>query len=556
MGDIATSALKEAKEQASTDRVRKLLDSAIEKAHKVARGEENAVPVIDGRWRFFNAYPQATMPDGRFAFHCERVVDIREERQYRDCLVFFDPGSGQFEVRQLDRKQWAGTGFEDRSGPPARTLNSVIDRSGGLWLSGGFRCGKDGRIAQLTPAGLKLHVPRLLDTDGRIYAETSAPNTLKSVYVYLPSDVPAVAAQGEEPIEAKDELHVPNVRALFKHSDVRPPWNAWAIQSNGEAPESMLRLDGKKPTRVTIPDSLNPVATVVPIDGGCIVLGRSGALGMWDGTSWDVKDDVTSLIERHGQMLVNKLPTRVLNTDTSGDRQSSPTGLFLASDGRGGLWVAQRAGGQNQMLHWDGKNFSNLWAMMPLQPKFNTDGAVLTNADGHALVVQLQPDDVRPGGYWAFYRVTRDDYLRDDLTTSMRSAGLHLKLLAAVGPDAVFTAGLWSDREGWIWSPVFNANAPLWGRRLYTKVGFTPVPRVIGGNLFAQGKDGPTWLVTGHEPARCGWMFRLSDVNQKIAIGPSGLARRSQEWMPRPVLPYRLTERFICCTARDVRSCG
>src|SRR3954469_23366352 len=123
------------------------------------------------------------MPDGRFAFHCDRALDVRDGREIADCLVFVDPATDAFELRPIDRAQWARADFSDKRPmePPVKNgVGSVIDLDGGLWVPARYRCGPDGRINRLPPPGLDLDLPHAIDADGRVYcvARTANKQTL------------------------------------------------------------------------------------------------------------------------------------------------------------------------------------------------------------------------------------------------------------------------------------------------------------------------------------------------------------------------------------------
>ena len=512
MGRLAAPALRQAVEAASSERARGLLGLLADQAEKVARGEEDAVPAVDGEWQFFGAAPQATMPDGRFAFHCNRAVNVRTGAEIADVLVFFDPAAAAFNMRAIDRAQWNATDFADKRAlePPVKS-GTVVDLGHGLWVPGGFRCGADGRIQRVVPPGFKLDLPGFVDPDGRVYFRSDRPNQM-SLHVFRPDAPAGAAAPVVERPDHERELHVEHVRAVFRQPDLAPPWNAWAVQSRPGKPDLLLRLDGPAPTRVDPPVELRHVAAVVPLERGCVAVGP-GAAGFWDGDKWDVAPDVKGLTERHGKRFAETAPTRVFAADTSDFAYGHlyRHQLLLASDGRGGLWLAEDvappqggAGGNlhgrsRNLWHWDGTNFTDLWTLLPLQPQRDEDGAVMTADGGRALIVHVEPNlDVRPGGHWAVWRVTPDD-LTDPAVVpqAVNRPGLHPRLLAALGPNTTFTRGLWVDRQGWVWSPLFSDSGHVWARRRDARIGYTPIDRFSGHGSLQQGRAGPTWWVSG-----------------------------------------------------------
>ena len=525
MGQLAVPALAEAEGQASTERSRRRLAAARAEAERVARGEEDAVPVVAGRWRFFQAYPQATMPDGRFVFFCQRAVDVLNGGETRDCLVFFDPVADAFEVRAIDRAQWNTTDFYDKRAMEAPVKNldgTVADLAGGLWVTGGYRVGHDGRLTRLVPPGLNLWPPHFVDPDGRVYFRPNVPNE-RTIWVFRPAgdaDPGAGAAVAVRPPPPKPdgerEVHLDNVPALFRQPDLKPPWNGWAVRRRGGEPDVLLRLDGPEPTAVNLPPGLRRALAVVPLDGGCVAAGQDansmGAAGFWDGKQWDVAPDVKTLIERHGERLAKAAPARAFVTDTSGLR----TGVFfehqllLASDGRGGLWLAEDANGR-RLWHWDGRAFTDVWSVLPLGAERNEDGAVLTAAGGRVLVVQVESNmDTRPGAYWAVWHVKPED-LRgpNPAPQGTFKPGLRPRLLAALGPNTVLSRGLWADRQGWVWSPAFapvggGPGGPQWFRKHDNLMAPTAVGRAAWTGAFVEPPGGPVWFVTGRgggEPA-------------------------------------------------------
>jgi hypothetical protein len=310
------------------------------------------------------------------------------------------------------------------------------------------------------------------------------------------------AAGGAKPRAADEEIQFDRVRAMFRQPDAPPPWNAWAIQERAGRREVLLRLDGAEPTRVELPEELAGVAAVVPLEGGCVAAKR-GAAGFWDGRAWDVAQDVKSLVARHGRRLARVVPTRVFSADTSlfEHHHLYTYQLMLASDGRGGLWLAEDARGGRRLWHWDGAQFTDVWRLLPLDPERAEDGAVMTAERGRALVVQLEPNmNVRPGGYWAVYRVTPDDLAADEVVPqAAHQPGLTARLLAARGPNTVFSGGLWADRQGWVWSPMFSEAGNRWVRQRDARVGPTALPRSVWSGSLVQGVDGPAWCVTGKE---------------------------------------------------------
>lgn len=563
LGRRGVPALTAAFEQASTDRSRRRLLAARQQAERVAQGEEEAVPVVGGRWRFFGAYPQATMRDGRFAFHCDRAVDAQTGQEINDCLVFFDPATEIFEIRVIDRVQWSTTDFYDRRAnePPVKNLDgTVIDLAGGLWVPGGYRCDKDGRIRRLVPPGVKLRLPHFVDANGRIYFMGDAPNQV-TLHAYREAAEPAPAATRAAPTTATTqptaEQAIENVRGLFRQPELAPPWNAWAVQERSGRTDLLLRLDGAEPTQVELPSRIDHVSAVIPLQGGCIAVGREAA-AFRDGEKWHVARDVKALIELHAQRLVRMAPPRAFAADTSGERRHVSFGrrLLLASDGRGGLWFANNGVDTRQtrqMWHWRDGTFTDLWALMPLEPEVPGDGAVMTADRGRALVVQLDPTGVRPGGYWAIWRVTKGELREDNrhVPQLANSPGLHPVLLAARGPNTTFSSGLWADREGWIWSTILSETGQHWVRRLDGRVGHTPLGRTVWGQSFAQGTDGHggdgrIWFVAGkmgdppavwadvsprgEEPrfyARNDWVGKRIDgmgASAQVAVAPDGNA--------------------------------
>lgn len=528
MGKQAVSALDDALEEARSPRFRAVLTDVRAAAEKVARGEEQAVPVIRGRWQFIFAYPQATMPDGRFAFYSHRAIDVEQNLHLNDCLVLFDPADATFEVRPIPREQWNQAGFADKRAlePPIKSLDStVIDREGGIWVPGGFRCGADGRLERLAPAGLQLRLPHLVDPEGRIYFYGGGNQF--AVHLFRPG-APAEAAgkPGPEPEnQAAGDEHFDNVRALFRQEDLRPPWNAWAVQEREGDTDLLLRLDGLVPTPVEPPAALERISAVVPLDGGCIAAG-AGAAAYWNGDAWDVAPDVRSLVERHGGELVKKLPTRVFAADTSDFRHRHlfEFQLLLASDGRGGIWLAEDTKEGRQLWHWDGQKFTDLWALLPLKPQRSEDGALMTADRGRALVVQIQQNmNVRPGGYWAVWRVLPED-LQDQkvVPQTAHQPGLHPTLLAARGPNTVFVEGMWVDRSGWLWSPIFCGTGTHWFRIRDNRVGPTAIGRDVWQNSFVQGSAGHIWcMVAHHDGTAAVW----ADVGTPATAEPHTFAR-------------------------------
>ena len=529
MGRGALPGLRNAVEQASAESTRRRLRDLAAAAEKVARGEEAAVPLVAGRWRFFRAYPQATMPDGRFAFACERVTDTKNQVEMKDCLVTFDPArsndpDGPFDIRPIDRGQWNTTDFYDKRAnePPLKGERSVLDLSGGLWVPGGYRCAPDGRITRLVPAGFTVRIPHFADGDGRVYfrGENLALHFLR------PPDGRDAEPVVERVPPGEAEVQVENVRGLFTQPDLPPPWNAWALQERGAAPPSLLRLDGPEPTRVDLPPAIRSVSAVVPLDGGCVVAGM-GPAGYWDGDKWDVAPDVKTLVQRYARRFAESVPTRVFAADTSAFRFNHlyEYQLMLASDGRGGLWLAEDTppgfaagdpaapfqppppppGGRGfrksrRLWHFDGERFTDLWSLLPLPPERDEDGAVLTAAGGRALVVQLKPNNnVRPGGYWQIWRVTEEDLRQKPaVPETAHRPGFYPELLAALGPNTVFSEGLWADREGWVWSPLFlPGGGRQWVRRHDTRLGMTPFVVPASTHTLVQGRSGPAWCVTG-----------------------------------------------------------
>ena len=528
MGRLAIPALEDAIGQASAESTRRRLADLVAAAGKVARGEEDAVPVVAGRWRFFKAYPQATMPDGRFAFSCERAVDVRANRVVNDCLVVFTPpgvdqdAAGEsFEVRPIDRAQWNQAGFADKRAnePPVHSMDAtVVDLGGGMWVPGGFRFVPGGRIARVVPPGLNVRLPHAVDPDGRVYFHSDAPNSV-ALFALRP-DAPAPGAGAKElfverPREGA-EVTGENVRGVFRQPDLPPPWNAWAVQERDGAADVLLRLDGPKPTPLDLPPAIRTVRAVVPVDGGCVVSGPANA-GYWDGNRWEVARDVATLVQLRGAELAARVPARVFAADTSAFKFNYlyEHQLLLASDGRGGLWVAEdaptvpppgapppRRGPRTRgrsLWHWDGRRLTDLWGLLPLKPERGEDGAVMTAEQGRALIVQVESDlTLRPGGYWAVWRVTDGDLKQPRrVPQTANQPGLVPTLLAALGPNTVFSRGLWADREGWVWSPIFSKTGEQWMRTRDNMIGPTALVRFAWPGAIAQGKQGGAWCVTG-----------------------------------------------------------
>jgi hypothetical protein len=506
LGELALPALRGAVAQASQESSRERIRSATARVEAAVRGEQAAVPAVDGRWQFESAYPEATMPDGRFAFHARKATDLRDGRVVNDCLVFFDPrgpGGESFEVRPIDRPQWRTTDYLDkRAMEPAR--GSVIDADGGLWVAGGFRCDRQGRLERMVPVGLKLRSPYFVDPGGRVYADNAVANSV-SLMVYraggdgaAPDGAVAPAAGAATRPDAERVFE--NVRGVFRQSDVRPPWNAWAVQAAEGGPTRLLRLDGPEPTAVPSPFGNAVVRAVIPLDGGCIAA-TAKAAGFWDGMRWDVAEDVYGLVERHGRRLAAMAPTRAFAHETSdvGAGGTFVHQLMLAADGAGGLWLAEDSGRAGRRLcHWDGQQFVDLWEKLPLKHGRGEDGGVMTIGGGRALLVHVAPDmDVRPGGYWAVWRVTEEDIREKRVPLqTVRQPGLYPRLLTALGPNTLFSKGLWTDRQGWMWSPTFSDTGQQWVRRRDAKVGHTGLPTQIWPG-FSQGPDGPIWFTTG-----------------------------------------------------------
>jgi hypothetical protein len=517
LGEVALPTLREAVGQASRDVSRQRLQDLVARAEAAARGEQSAVSPVDGRWRFERVYPEATMPDGRFALHARSATDVRAGTVVQDCLVFFDPRrpAGQsFEVRPIDRAQWRSTDyFDKRANEPAR--GSVIDADDALWVTGGFRCDRQGKLERMVPPGLAVRQPYFVDPDGRVYADDAAPNAGGQMMVYRvagvagggPGDAAAgagiagrttAASRNTAASTRPAELVFESVSGLFRQSDLAPPWNAWAVQVK-DGRQRLLRLDGPDPTVVAPPLGESPVLAVVPLDGGCVAATAAGA-GLWDGDKWDTAEDVYGLIARHGPQLAKMAPARSFAHETSGGGGAYSHMLLLAADGAGGLWLCEdspRAG--RRLCHWDGDRFTDLWEKLPLPPRRSVDGGMMTVGGGRALLVQVAPDgDVRPGGYWAVWRVTEAD-VRAGTTPipGVRAAGLYPRLLTALGPNTLFSLGLWADRQGWAWSPTFSDTGQTWVRRRGPKVGRTAMPAQVWAGSFSQGPGGPVWATSG-----------------------------------------------------------
>ncbi len=519
MGRRAVGAIRGAIDAASTDRSRERLRAVLDAAEGVARGDEDAVPVIGGRWRFFMPYPQADSPDGRFVFHAHRAIDVRAKREVADCLVYFDPATASFDVRPIERAEWAAAGY---GGPHPNELlvrtsgPNVLDHDGGLWISGGYRVGRDGRLERIVPAGLSVRLPTMADPDGRVYLPLNGVNRSSMMIFRRP---PQVAGGGGAPAQARpaadEERQFDGVRGIFSQRDLAPPWNAWAIRSQPGKPDVLLRLDGPEPTRVDLPPEGKDLQAVVPLDGGCIAA-RRGAAMFWDGRTWDVAPDVRTLVERHGERLAKMTPARAFAADTSADDGGAGFRyqLMLAADGQGGLWLTEDTSGAanappvvpaddtlerqgRRLWHWDGHRFTDLWRLIPLKGRFPSDGAVLVGQGGRALIVQVLADmQLTPGGYWAIWHVTEEEAGKPDvIPQGAREPGLHPRLLAALGPQTIFSNGLWADRQGAVWSPTFSRDGTQWMRRLGNRGGFTGVPGFGGARIsFQQGRDGGIWF--------------------------------------------------------------
>jgi hypothetical protein len=172
---------------------------------------------------------------------------------------------------------------------------------------------------------------------------------------------------------------------------------------------------------------------------------------------------------------------------------------MLAADGRGGVWLPEDTKQGRRLWHWDGFRFTDLWQLLPLEAERGEDGAVATAHQGQGLLVQIASNfNLKPGGYWTIWRVTPDDLLGDRThPQGVGEPGLHPRLLAELGPNTMFSQGLWLDREGWVWSPVFSDTGRQWTRRWDSRFGATALPRDVWPGAIVQPIGGPAWCVTG-----------------------------------------------------------
>ena len=541
VGRHAVGPLRAAVDRTASPATRGELSAALLAAEAVVRGEEAAVPVIGGRWRFAGAYPQATMPDGRFAFHCDEATDVRTGAATRDCIVFFDPAGGTFHPVPIDHAQWDTTDFSDkrRGEPPVNGGHGVIDRDGALWVPEGYRMTRDGKLDRVVPPGLTVGTPSLVDGDGRVYARNDAPNSLQ-LLAYNPARGGAAAEAATRPA-AEPERQFPLVRAVFSQPDLPPPWNGWAVVAGGERDE-LLRLDGPEPTVVPLPPAMPRASAVAPLEGGCVAA-YPGAAGYWTpGGGWDVADDVRALVERHGPAIAAAVPTRAFAGSTSlmSVDGSAEFELMIASDGAGGLWVADDsavdpddeprmfaggrlhpAPGNRKLWHWtptpaDGEPaFADVWSAVALGPSRTQDGAFATRDGGRGLVIRVIPTEAAPGAVWTVWRSGDGGPPR-----------LRPSLEMALGPRYMFDAALWVDRDGWLWSPVFDEGSPhrrdMMARRFGPKVGLTGVSKYAAS--LAQGEGDRIWYVSGRMRDRA---MVWADVSGPTTDVPSTYAREA-----------------------------
>ena len=512
------------------------LSDALDALRRTAEGRQDAVPVVAGRWRFTGIYPQATTPDGRFAFHCDEAVDVRADEIFKDCYVVFDPAAGEagaFEVRRVDAEQWQAAGYRGGTLSGSYPISTAIDRDGGLWGGDGWRMDADGTLARLAPPGLDLSRPEFADAAGRVYAEGRG----SGIRVYRIGTA-APAGDGEEVV-------IEGVSRLFRQRNLPAPWHAWAVRSPSSGGPRLLRLDGPEPTAVELPPELVRVHAVVPLKGGCLVVGsgRDRDLGdaaraawFWNGEVWDVAPDVKTLVERHGGRLAAMAPTRAFAEDTSTafNYPGFDPYLLLASDGRGGLWLGEDAGGgpldsdpadgRRGLWHWADGEFTDLWRHVPLPAVAFTDSGFLTTADGQGLLVlAAHRGGNRPGGLWSVHRVTPEDVAAGTVPHDHLGPGLHVELLAGLGPNTRFADGLWADQDGWVWSPLFGEDGDTWVRRLGSKHGRTSVPNRLGDTLV-QPPGGRTWFKS---PARGGGVSVWADVSSN---GPEPEHYKRDSW--------------------------
>ena len=477
---------------------------------------DQELPLIGGKWRFEGTYPQAAMPDGRLAFNCKRAVNVAANREFLNALVVFDPVREVFSATRVGEQQLDRVGAPRgwRNQLPAIGLEStIIDAERAVWLPQGLRCKYGGYMERVIPPGLELRAPDLVDDWGRVYAR-GREDALSYVYKPAGLELPLSSATGRGEDDGAGSIEAPeqiftNVVGVFRQPELAPPWNAWAaVRRDGRT--TLIRLDGSIPTEIVPPEAVGLLRGVVPLRGGCIVVGSEGA-AIWAQGGWEVAASLKDLVETHGARLLNMVPQRAWAGDLSGTApaESFNFHLFLAGDGAGGMWLAEDLplppprpneppGGElnRKLWHWDGKDFTDLSQLLGFTPADGHDGIIGTASEGRALIVMKHVGHSSPGALWAIWRIT-PEMAAERRPAGATKPGLFPEFLSAIGPDNRHAMQIWVDSKGSIWSPIFAQDHERWAQRMGGRRRNTSVPAAVQQGVFVQSAGGPVWYTSG-----------------------------------------------------------
>ena len=517
MGDHAVPALVEAAREAGEGDLRRELGTLQLRARAVGRGEEEAVPLIQGRWRFRDTWPLATMPDGRFAFRCGEAEDVTTGETLKDAVVVYDPGvgpDGGFDVRVPS----------DGNTNVASGNGTVLDRAGGvgggggggLWGWNGRRIAAGGEVQRLAPPGLEVDYPDHVDAEGRVYMGH------RPVRVYAH---PADAAGQALAADAVRERVFEGVQGLYANSDVPAPWTAVALDGEG-----LLRLDGPEPTRVAVPEIVSGKrappgerAAVVLQDG--VIVGEPGGVAWLDGAgAWHEAEDLGELVRAHGRELAASAPVRARPAGPGADE--NPFNLFfLAGDGRGGLWLAWdflNGDGPRRVWHWtppaDGAagegTFTDLAELLPVPVAGEVGRGVrpVMSTTAGRLLIEIEPGRRQvqtptgpaviemPG---AFAEVATPADRRTGRAQGDDEARWEVLLVAALDRRITLISEVWSDRDGFVWSTLFDnplvisRNGPSWkAKQDMNRIRRTTVPASFSAKFLLHPPGGRIWAGT------------------------------------------------------------
>jgi hypothetical protein len=426
-----------------------------------------------GRYTFRTVNFLSRATDGRMRLLAQECVDHRTGEKHK-AAILTSRDDGAWDILPVPTEQWAQVGVRTIPG------NEFEDSREGVWLRGGYRIDlRRGAIAEAVSDVGAQGYARAEDRHGVLFLDNRT--------LYNPHGMAGVSDMAMESIEK---------RTLFFIDG-----QVWAVDA-AKRPAEIHRIDA--PGKVlTLPEDFSDamVTAVLPLGDAMLAQAYSERIAvghrtfLYDGQKWHGPAPTETLARQFTPLLVRGAGNEF--------KAVGPDGLAVASDGRGGVWLAEHYAAMTPVYRWgyfDGTRWIDVQTQIDgnVRPRYAVLGGraiiafsgaecylVEIDATGNVKSTRLGDRTLTPT--MDFEVVDGDSFQISDMAVAWRYAGGHMESLR---PNPLGRKIL-TDSAGRVWrrKGADELETTIDGRRMV-------VPESKNCLAMAEGPDRRLWMLT------------------------------------------------------------